>query len=245
MSDLETTQPEVTLYQFSLCPFCNKVKAALDVSGVAYQRVEVSPRSKDELPPLPEGSPQKVPVMTVGDTTLEDSTVILSYIADNFKEGHGYTLDDADLHGRSLEIEDWVDSECIKALPTVIYGTWGEAIQAASVVARESNFSPLQGLGVRVGGSVVMHMISKRLLKKAGRTDGHSWVKECLDQFEEWLGEKPFVVGEDLSMADVAMHGALSCVRDFPVFKEVQKRPRLDGWFQRVDDIREKNRPAA
>ena len=234
----------VTLYQFSLCPFCNKVKAALDVCGVPYTRVEVSPRSKEELPPLPENSPKKVPIMTVGKTTVEDSTVILHYIADTFKTGHGYVISDEELKKRSLEIEDWVDNECIKALPTVIYGTWGEAIQAASVVARESNFSPMQGLGVRFGGSIVMHMISKRLLKKAGRTDGHSWVKECLDQFEEWLGDQPFVVGDQLSMADVAMHGALSCVRDFPVFKQVEARPRLNAWFQRVETIRHENRPS-
>jgi microsomal prostaglandin-E synthase 2 len=243
MSNSEVTQPEVTLYQFSLCPFCNKVKAALDVSGVAYRRVEVSPRSKEELPSLPEDSPKKVPILTVGETIVEDSTTILNYISDTFQSGHGYRIDDEELNQQSKEIENWVDTECIKALPTVIYGTWGEAIQAAAVVARESNFGAFQGLGVRIGGSVVMHMISKRLLKKAGRTDGHAWVKECLDQFEAWLGEKDFVVSDSLSMADVAMHGGLSCVRDFPVFKQVEDRPRLGRWFKRVETIRTENRP--
>ena len=34
----------VTLYQFTLCPFCNKVRAGLDLKGVEYDMVEVSPR---------------------------------------------------------------------------------------------------------------------------------------------------------------------------------------------------------
>lgn len=234
MSNPET----VTLYQFSLCPFCNKVKAALDVSGVPYKKVEVSPRSKKELPELPEGTPQKVPIIQVGDKVIQDSTRILEYIEQEYTSGYGYRLEDPTEAKRSAEIEDWVDSEIIAALPTVIYGTWKEAAQAATVVARESNFGPLQGLGVRVGGSFVMHMISKRLLKRANRTDGHAWVKECLDSFEEWLGDKNFVVGNKLSMADVAMHGALSCVRDFPVFDQVEARPAMFSWFNRVSDIR-------
>ena len=47
----------VTLYQFTLCPFCNKVRAALDIKGVDYETVEVSPRTKVELPELPEVLP--------------------------------------------------------------------------------------------------------------------------------------------------------------------------------------------
>jgi microsomal prostaglandin-E synthase 2 len=239
-----STDLQVTLYQFSLCPFCNKVKAALDVSGVAYERIEVSPRDKKELPEMPEDSPRKVPILKVGEELIEDSTVILEYIKDNFESGHGYRLADESDNQKSDEIENWVDDEIIKALPTVIYGTWKEAAKAASVVARESNFGPMQGLGVRVGGSIVMHMIAKRMLKKAGRSDGHAWVKECLDQFEAWLGDKEFVAAKDLSMADVAMHGALSCVRDFPVFKQVEDRQKMNDWFYRVQAIRDEHRPS-
>ena len=238
-----STTPQVTLYQFSLCPFCNKVRAALDVSAVAYTPVEVSPRDKKELPEVPEGASKKVPILKVGDEVIQDSTLILNYIKENFESGHGYRLADETECQKSDEIEDWVDEEIIKALPTVIYGTWKEAAQAASVVARESNFGPMQGLGVRIGGSIVMHMISKRLLKKAGRTDGHLWVRECLDQFETWLGEKDYVVSKELSMADIAMHGALSCVRDFPVFKQVEKREKVNSWFHRVQAIRDEHRP--
>ena len=58
------------------------------------------------------------------------------------------------------------------ALPTVIYGTWKEAMKAAQVTARSSNFGPLQNLMVRAGGSIIMHQVSKRILKKRGQTEG-------------------------------------------------------------------------
>ena len=238
----EPAQQDVTLYQFALCPFCNKVRAGLDLKGMSYRAVEVSPRDKKELPPLPEGAPQKVPVLKVGDDTLSDSTVILEYLAERKTEGFNFQLADETDAKRSAEIEQWVDEAFIQALPTVIYGTVREAAQAARVVARAGKYGPLQGLGVKLGGSIVMHLICKRILKKAGRSDGHAWVSENVDQFEEWLGEKDYVVGEALSIADVAMHGAMCCVRDFPVFEQFMSRPLLRAWFDRVQAVRDEHR---
>ena len=60
----------VVLYQFTLCPFCNKVRAALDLKGVKYKMVEVNPRTKVELPELPNVAPRKVPVLRIGDEVL-------------------------------------------------------------------------------------------------------------------------------------------------------------------------------
>ncbi len=48
----------VTLYQFALCPFSHKVKAAMEVKGIPYTEVEVNPMTKKELPPMPESAEQ-------------------------------------------------------------------------------------------------------------------------------------------------------------------------------------------
>ena len=63
-----------------------------------------------------------------------------------------------------------------------------------------------------------------------------------VDQFEQWLGDRPFVTGSELSVADVAMHGALSCVKSFPVYAEIMQRTKVAGWFDRVHAMRERNR---
>ena len=43
-SNAET--PQIILYQYDVCPFCNKVKAYLDFKSIPYQAVEVNPLSK-------------------------------------------------------------------------------------------------------------------------------------------------------------------------------------------------------
>ena len=234
------TEPEITLYQFELCPFCHKVKAGLEVKGLDYTKVEVNPMNKRELPALPEDAPRKVPVVSFAGEIVYDSTDILKSLDAKYP-ARSLTPDDDDARARSEEVEAWVDEAFAQALPTVIYGTWGEAIKAAQVTARTSNFGFVQNVSVRAGGSLIMHQISKRILKKNGRKkgEGRAWIHEETDRFEAWLGDADFIGGDACSLGDVAMHGALSCVKDFPVFPELMSRPRLKAWFDRVQALRD------
>jgi len=235
---------DLTLYQFALCPFCHKVRAGLELKGLAYRAVEVNPMTKKELPPLPTDAPRKVPVLVHGDRVVFDSTAILAYLDEAFPAA-SFTPTEPGARTRSIEIEDWTDTELIAALPTVIYGTWREAIKAAQVTARTSNFGLLHNISVRAGGSLIMHQIAKRILKKHGKEDGHAWVASTMDRFEAWLGDQDFVTGAELSVGDVAVHGALTCVAEFPIFEEIMRRPRIATWYGRMSTRRAAARAAS
>lgn len=83
-SPLPTRLPaHVTLYQYEVCPFCCKAKAALDYYGVPYTTVEVSPLTKRQLK---WGPHKKVPVAVLdgpgdGGEVVADSSAILSRLA--------------------------------------------------------------------------------------------------------------------------------------------------------------------
>jgi microsomal prostaglandin-E synthase 2 len=232
----------VKLYEFSLCPFCNKVRAGLEIKGIPFESVEVSPRSKVELPPLPEGTPKKVPVLQCGDDTVADSTAILNYIEDKFPDGVQFHPQDPELRERSDEIEEWVDAQFIEALPTVIYGTWGEAVRAAKIVASSSKLSGGQKFLVQLAGAVVMKQISKRILKRNERDSAHAWVRDNTGQFASWLGDKPFVLGDAPYLPDVAMHGAITCVKEFPIFDEIMHTKNVAEWYRRMEGLRGEGR---
>jgi microsomal prostaglandin-E synthase 2 len=227
-----------TLYQFALCPFCNKVRAGLQLKGVPFEEVEVSPRSKVELPSLPDGAPRKVPVLEVGSTVLWDSTRILSQLDEAFPDTLRFTPADEAMRLRADAMEQWVDDQFIESLPPVLYGTWREATKASKVIAKHSRFGTGEGLAVKFGGPLIMHAVAKRILKRNGRTDAHAWVRENLDYFERELGDRDFVCGDTLTVADVAMHGALTCISPFPIFENVESRPRLLAWFERVEAMK-------
>lgn len=233
-----------TLYEFSLCPFCNKVRSGLELKGIEFDSIEVSPRSKVELPPLPEGTPKKVPVLQMNGATIADSTAILNYLEDHVPGKLSFRPSSPEARRRSDEIEEWVDKQFIEALPTVIYGTWAEAIQAAKLVAKSSKLGGGQKFLVQLAGSVVMKQISKRILTRNDRADAHSWVRQNTEQFSEWLGDQPFVLGAAPCLADVAMHGAMTCVKEFPIFAELMATRNIGPWFERVDQMRRENRVA-
>jgi microsomal prostaglandin-E synthase 2 len=231
-------EPAITLYQFTLCPFCNKVRAALELKGLEYTIVEVSPRSKVELPDLPAEAPRKVPVLRVGEQVLYDSTTILMALDSLFPSSHALLPKDPTALKEAERIEDWVDAHFIRALPTVIYGTWAASARAAKTISRASKFTLFQGFGVKVGGPVIMRLVAGRILKREGRSDGKAWVLECLAEFEEWLGDNAYVGGPQCSIADAAMQGAISCVQDFPIFEEIMARPRISAWYGRMEQAR-------
>ncbi|MCB9558754.1 MAG: glutathione S-transferase family protein [Deltaproteobacteria bacterium] len=226
------------LYQFELCPFCHKVKAALEVKGIPFRKIEVNPMTKKELPELEGNGRRKVPVLEMDGTLVADSTEILKFL-----ETKDATLTlEGSAREKSEMIEAWVDDDLAQLLPAVIYGTWRDAARAARVVARTSNFGFLQNAIVRGGGSIIMNRVAKKILARRGGGNPTELLATELDKFESWLGEQDFVCGDTLSLGDVAVHGCLTCIQDFPAFKTIMERERVAAWFERVRILRENAR---
>lgn len=77
------TQQEIVLYQYETCPFCNKVRAFLDYSGIRYRTVEVNPLTKAEKNVSPAlKACKEVPVLVVNGHILTDSTPIIKNLND-------------------------------------------------------------------------------------------------------------------------------------------------------------------
>ena len=72
---------EVVLYQYAPCPYCNKVRAALDFYQIPYQVVEVNPLTKKEIEFT---DYKKVPVATINGVEVRDSTEIISALQAEF-----------------------------------------------------------------------------------------------------------------------------------------------------------------
>ncbi len=228
----------VTLYQFALCPFCHKVKAALEIKGIPFRTIEVNPMTKKELPELEANVRRKVPVLMMGDKLVADSTEILKFL-----EAKDATLTpEGPAKEKSDMIEAWVDDDLAQVLPAAIYGTWRDAARAARVVARTSNFGFIQNAVVRGGGSIIMNRVAKKILARRGGGNPTEMLATELDKFEGWLGEQDFVCGDSASIGDVAVHGCLTCIQEFPAFKVIMKRERVAAWFERVQALRLHNR---
>ena len=194
--------------------------------------------TKKELPELESNERRKVPVLAIDGELIADSTEILKYL-----EGRDASLTPTgEGKAKSEMIEQWVDDDLAQVLPAVIYGTWRDAARAAKVVARTSNFGFVQNAVVRGGGSLIMHQVAKKITARRGGGKPTQMLSDEMDRFEEWLGEQNFVCGDAASVGDIATHGCLTCIQDFPAFAQIMERPKVAAWFKRVQQLRETNR---
>jgi microsomal prostaglandin-E synthase 2 len=230
----------MTLYQFDLCPFCNKARAGLDLRGLKYTPIEVNPMNKREIAHLDgdEDGRKKVPIIEVDGTVVRDSSAILRWAEG--RDGNEVRLlrEQSELRTQIEAVEAWVDDYLMKVLPAVLYGTWSQAIRAARLTAHSGNFSAFDNFKVSVFGSIVMKMIAKRTLKKMGQgACAEELYSNGLDHLESLIVDK-CLVGSQPSLADACVHGALTCVKDFPAFQQAMVRPTIRVWYEHIEGLR-------
>jgi glutaredoxin len=82
--DARKASEPLTLYQYEVCPWCNKVKATLDYRSVPYRTVEVHPLFKSELK---WSEYKKVPILVQpnGDAITE-STKIVDFVFEQYAD---------------------------------------------------------------------------------------------------------------------------------------------------------------
>ena len=75
----DDAQPNIKLYQYHICPFCNITKSLLSYTKLEYETVEVNPLTKAELKPL-SGEYKKVPIAIIDDKQINGSEEIIDTI---------------------------------------------------------------------------------------------------------------------------------------------------------------------
>ncbi|KNC74508.1 hypothetical protein SARC_12951 [Sphaeroforma arctica JP610] len=76
-------EPEIILYQYDPCPFCNKVRAYMDYHNIEYKVVEVNPMGKKEMAFT---DYKKVPLAMINGEEVRDSVRIIDYLQNQRKD---------------------------------------------------------------------------------------------------------------------------------------------------------------
>ena len=61
--------PALTLYLYTICPYCNIAKAVLNCTNTKFTIQEVNPLTKEELKNLPDPTYGKVPILLAQQST--------------------------------------------------------------------------------------------------------------------------------------------------------------------------------
>lgn len=123
------------LYQYQICPFCNKVKTVLDFFKIPYSVVEVNPLTKAEIKFSKDY--RKVPIARLeGGEVVNDSGAIVDRVKDLIqqKKLRPSTEVSAFFSEDGTRWADWADKKLAVLLFPNITRNFSEAYQAFTYV---------------------------------------------------------------------------------------------------------------
>ena len=242
---------DILLYQYKICPFCNKIKAFLDFYGLKYRTVEVNPLSKDEIKNQLDTTYRKVPICVINGETVCDSSVILQTLQDLLHD-RGVLLPSHHTTPRLLAKEqeeqeetssstssvervwtEWVDKDLAVLLFPNITRNFPESWQAFAYINDVDTFSTTQKMLNRVLGPVAMWAAQGKIKKKYNIEDERAAMFKAVYKWADAVeasGDK-FQGGRLPSLADVCVFGCLRSISGLDTHTEVVNDPRVKEWY--------------
>jgi len=224
----------LTLYQFEISPFCDKVRRILNVKRVPYQAREVG-LIEWQMGAYRKINPtNKVPALVDGGRIVCDSTDIAYDLERRYPDPPLIPREPRD---RALVhvLEDWADESLYFFEMRLRFGIARNAAQTvAKLVAREN--AVIQALAPWL---VPRAIRSQADAQGIGRKSDAQVVTEFgrhLDALAGLLGGREYLLGGGLTLADIAVFSQLAAARDTrEAAGEIALRREVEAWLERVD----------
>lgn len=230
------------LIQIPFSHNCIKVRRALELKGLAFETVDIAPMERE---PVAAVSGQRlVPVLEDRGRAIADSTAILRHLEAAYPERPLEPRDPAQ-RAECWLLEDWADQAFMAASRRLAY--WMTVHTPGAI---ENLFFPrARGLRRRLLGQLARRVVRRRFRLSAERERRDEREVPVLAALAvERLGERPFLVGERLSVADVALAAmTLPLWRATPAVRDDAAVQRLLTWGTTVMDpaVVSRYRPSA
>ncbi len=223
-----------TLYQFDISPFCDKVRRVLRAKHLDFRIVEVPP-SEAARGRWKEISPTgKFPVLEHDGRRIFDSTDIVRYLDERFPEPRLIPADPV-LAARVHVLEDWAD-EALYFFEMTMRLTWPENAERWVPILLAVEKPLVRRLFAPLLPRAIRRVTEAQGIGRKARDDVERELGRHLDALVAWLGDGAWLVGETLTLADIAVYAQLFCIQGAITGDEaIAARPALVAWMDRVD----------
>ncbi|KZZ50954.1 hypothetical protein A3759_03330 [Thalassolituus sp. HI0120] len=226
----------ITLYQFEMSPFCDKVRRVLKYKGLSYETKNVSLQQVQfgflkKLTPI-----GKLPVLTLNGRHISDSSTIITELENQYPEKPVLPTDKRQAALVHF-FEEWADEGLYFNEVYLRFVLPSNAPEYAALAAKEDN-----ALFAAIGKMVAPGMIAKQAKAQGiGRkplSDVLTDLKKHFSHLSDWLEEQDYLVGDSLTLADISVASQLACIVATPEGGVVAADyPRVSQWLQRVEQL--------
>jgi len=223
----------ITLYQFSSSPFTEKVSRILSFKGLDYRVEEINRlKTKEYRDVSPFG---KFPAMEILGEAVCDSTDIAHALEKSFPAKALFPKDES-LKAQVHILEDWAD-ESLYFYEMTMRVTWLN--NAKITLAKIKNTLPPLPDWLLL--KIIMKKASKIVLMQGlGRKNKSQVVNDVqrhLNAINALLSNSSWLVGDTITLADIAVIAQLNCLLDTPEVQEMMESlPAIRSWMDRVDE---------
>lgn len=218
----------IVLHQIEISPFCEKVRRLLSFKRRAYETREVPPT--DSL----RGGTVRVPWIEHDGVVVSDSSQIARYLEEVFPEPSLWPEDPRDRALCHL-LEDWADESLYFY---ELYFRFGLRSNAPEFSRRSSQSEPPL---LRRATERAMPAFMRNVLRAQGigRKDPARVIDDfsgLLGSLAELMGEGEWLIGDRLTLADIAVYAQLSCACDTGEgATRLADHPSMMRWMERVN----------
>ena len=195
------------LHQFRHSPYCLKVRMALAAKKLEYRTVEITP-AIGQIDIFQKTGQKKLPVLFDKETTIHDSSSIIRYL-EKIEIEPKLIPEDLKEASQVHIIENWADTTLAKSIKIVFLE---EIMQHPSLISSlfPNNLSEsMQKFFVNIPLNIG-HQVYGLINQKEKES-----LKLNLDNLTNLIEKENFIVGKELSIADISVASQLSLL-SFP-----------------------------
>ena len=224
----------IVLHQFEISPYCDKVRRALHLKGLDYEKREWPPSELAGLGKI--NRIRKLPVLDHDGTLVPDSSDIVRYLDARFPDPL-LVPEEPEARAKVTILEDWADESLYYY---ALYFRWvipKNAKQfARRLVASETN-PVLRAVLQSVVPRTIAGQAKRQGLGKKDQATIERELGTLLEALDGWLGDDDWLVGDEPTLADVAVAAQLSAIEDTEDGARVLDAGpgNVRGWLERVD----------
>lgn len=223
--------PAIVLHQWSISPFCGKVRRILEHKGLPYEVVNYNGLKARKASGL--SGAGKLPVLDYDGERVQDSSDIAVFLEAKHPEQPIFPAD-PDLRAQARLWEDWADESLFwhEVYQRFMYP---ETLQKVAALLTEGRPGFERPLIARVLKSMYTKKLRAQGLGRMTTERVEAKLLEHVDMLDTLLGKRRWLVGDARTIADIAVGSQLAeMVSTSHLAPEIRKRARVTEWLARA-----------
>jgi glutathione S-transferase len=206
------------LYQFEASTYSEKIRLILDYKQLPYRKIEVTP-GVGQIDIFRLSGQRQVPVLKDNEQVIADSTAIAMYLEKTYPE-RPLMPTDPQQEGLCLVIEDWADESIVPNARKVMVGAFKQHPNFRTSLLPTTTPDVLKNLVGAVPGDLLNLVGTGVGFGPEDIKAASTALKQNLEALSLMLQGKPYLLGDQLTLADFAVAAATMYIK-FPASRYV------------------------